>query len=80
LAHNPQAAGAVEHPASPELNPTENIWQYLRQSYLLNRVFRDYDDVVEAPSSAWNKLTGSKRARTGDGDHLFRLKTTSRSN
>jgi transposase len=20
-------------PASPELNPTENIWQYIRQSY-----------------------------------------------
>src|ERR1700675_1545216 len=38
-------------PASPELNPTENIWQYLRQSYLSNRVFRDYDDVVEASSS-----------------------------
>ena len=43
-------------PASPELNPTENIWQYMRQSYLSNRVFRDYDDVVEASSSAWNKL------------------------
>ena len=44
-------------PASPELNPTENVWQYLRQTYLSNRVFRDYDDVVEASSSAWNKLT-----------------------
>jgi putative transposase len=28
----------------------------MRQSYLSNRVFRDYDDVVEASSSAWNKL------------------------
>lgn len=44
-------------PASPELNPTENVWQYLRQTYLSNRVFRDYEDVVEASSSAWNKLT-----------------------
>ena len=43
-------------PASPELNPTENIWQYLRQTYLSNRVFHDYDHVVEASSSAWNKL------------------------
>jgi transposase len=47
-------------PASPELNPTENIWQYLRQTYLSNRVFRDYDDVVEASSSAWNRLTAEK--------------------
>ncbi len=44
-------------PTSPELNPTENIWQYLRQSYLSNRIFRDYDAIVEASSSAWNKLT-----------------------
>ena len=43
-------------PASPELNPTENVWQYMRQSYLSNQVFRDYDDVVEASSLAWNKL------------------------
>lgn len=43
-------------PASPELNPAENIWQYLRQSYLSNRVFRDYDAVVEASCSAWNSL------------------------
>ena len=47
-------------PASPELNPTENIWQYMRQSYLSNRVFRDYDDVVEASSSAWNKLVAEQ--------------------
>ena len=47
-------------PASPELNPAENIWQYVRQSYLPNRVFRDYGDVVEASSSAWNKLTAEQ--------------------
>ena len=47
-------------PTSPELNPTENIWQYLRQSYLSNRLFRDYDAVVEASSSAWNKLTAEQ--------------------
>jgi len=44
-------------PASPELNPTENVWQYLRQSYLSNRVFRDHEAVVDASSSAWSKLT-----------------------
>ncbi len=43
-------------PGSPELNPTENIWQCLRQNNLSNRVFPDYDAVVEASASAWNKL------------------------
>jgi transposase len=26
-------------PASPELNPVENVWQFLRQTYLSARVF-----------------------------------------
>jgi transposase len=29
-------------PACPELNAAENIWQYLRQTYLANRVFESY--------------------------------------
>ena len=29
-------------PKSPELNPVENIWQYLRSNYLSNRVFDTY--------------------------------------
>ena len=31
---------------SPELNPVENIWQYLRQNWLSNRVFEDYDAIM----------------------------------
>ena len=31
---------------SPELNPTENIWQYMRDNWLSNRVFTSYDDIV----------------------------------
>ncbi len=41
---------------APELNPAENIWQYLRQTYLSNRVFEDYDEIVEAACQAWNRL------------------------
>ena len=41
---------------SPELNPVENIWQYLRQNWLSNRVFEDYDAIIEAGCQAWNKL------------------------
>jgi hypothetical protein len=33
-------------PRSPELNPVENVWQYLRQNWLSNRVFNGYDDIV----------------------------------
>jgi hypothetical protein len=43
-------------PYSPELNPVENIWQYLKQNYLSNRVFETYEDIVDACCEAWNKL------------------------
>jgi transposase len=41
---------------SPELNPVENIWQYLRQNGLSNRIFNDYEDILDAASDAWNRL------------------------
>ncbi len=43
-------------PYSPELNPPENVWQYLRQNQLSNRVFANYDAIVAACCTAWNAL------------------------
>jgi DDE superfamily endonuclease len=43
-------------PRSPELNPQENVWQFLRQSYLSNRVFDSYEAILEACCNAWNAL------------------------
>lgn len=43
-------------PYSPELNPVENIWQFLRQNHLANRVFESYDAIVGACCEAWNAL------------------------
>ena len=41
---------------APELNPVENIWQYLRQTWLSNRVFETYDAILDAGCDAWNSL------------------------
>jgi len=43
-------------PYSPELNPVENVWAYLRGNKLSNRVFDDYDAIVDACCDAWNWL------------------------
>jgi hypothetical protein len=43
-------------PKSPELNPVENVWQFMRDNWLSNRVFRSYDDILEHCCYAWNKL------------------------
>jgi transposase len=41
---------------SPELNPVENIWQYLRSNWLSNRVFETYQAIIDAACEAWLKL------------------------
>lgn len=44
---------------SPELNPVENVWQYLRQNWLSNTVFEDYQAILDAGCDAWNRLVAS---------------------
>ena len=41
---------------APELNPAENIWEYLRKNYLAFRVLDDYDEIVDTCCDAWNEL------------------------
>ena len=41
---------------SPELNPVENIWQYMRDNWLSNRIFAGYEDIVDHCCFNWNKL------------------------
>jgi putative transposase len=41
---------------APELNPVENIWQYIRANCLSNRVFEDYEAILDAGCEAWSNL------------------------
>ena len=43
-------------PYSPELNPVENVWEFLRHNDLSNRVYATYTAIVDACCTAWNKL------------------------
>ena len=40
----------------PELNPVENIWQFMRENWLSNRIFTSYEDILQHCCEAWNKL------------------------
>jgi len=44
---------------APELNPVENIWEYLRANFLSHRVWDSYDAIVDACCSAWAALMGT---------------------
>ena len=43
-------------PYSPELNPMENVWQFLRANWLTALVWETYNAIVEACQTAWNNL------------------------
>ena len=44
---------------SPELNPVENVWQYLRANWLAISVFDSYDAIVDACCTAWNRFANN---------------------
>jgi transposase len=43
-------------PYAPELNPVENLWHYLRAHHWSNRVYADYDALLEAATEAWRMV------------------------
>jgi hypothetical protein len=54
-------------PYSPELNPVERVWLYLRKRFLSHRVLGDYRGILDAICRAWNALTaetGRLKSRT----------------
>lgn len=44
-------------PYSPELNPVENLWGYMRSHHLSNRAYNGYDHLVQAAGDAYRTLT-----------------------
>ena len=68
-------------PDSPELNPVENLWQFLKHNFLNARIFDTYDAIVAACCAAWNRLRASYLTRSApsppgtgrNGQHLGRL-------
>jgi len=43
-------------PYSPELNPAEQVWEVMRQDSLANRCFANYEELIDACCTAWNKF------------------------
>jgi transposase len=43
-------------PKRSELNPRENIWQFMRDNWLSNRVFSSYENIVGHCCYTWSKL------------------------
>ncbi len=42
-------------PTSLELNPAENVWQFIRDTRLSKRIFKSYRDILDHCCYAWNR-------------------------
>jgi len=50
IADEQHQTGTVDH------TPVENVWQFMRDNWLSNCIFKSYDDLVDHCCAAWNKL------------------------
>jgi len=54
-------------PYAPELNPAENIWEYLRGNALSNCGWETYEAILDACCDAWNALMAKSNLITSIG-------------
>ena len=56
----PNVAALFLPSASPELNPMEQVWKWIKDHFLSNRIFDDYEDIEESSCDAWNIFANSE--------------------
>jgi hypothetical protein len=70
MAYDEQARRARQHntdlPAFPcaRIEPGRDVWQYLRQNWLSNTVFENYDAIIDAACAAWRNLAAKPETIT----------------
>ena len=61
---------------APELNPVENVWQFLRSNWLSNLVFDTYDEIIDDACDAWRNLEADPERITSIGIECGRMSVT----
>jgi hypothetical protein len=66
-------------PKCPELNPQENVWQFMRDNCLSNCVFSSYENIVDHCCYVWNRLADQPWTiiSIGSRDWAQRFRSTS---
>lgn len=58
-------------PYSPELNPIECLWFWIKDKYLSNKVLTTIKEILDAGAEAWNALTPAKVKSVCCADNLL---------
>ena len=61
-------------PYSPELNPVERVWLFLRERHLSHRLLAGYDAIVDALCTAWKQLTPERLITLTSYPYLNQIK------
>jgi transposase len=40
---------------APELNPVDSVWRFMRETWISNRVFTSYNDILDHYCQVWNR-------------------------
>jgi len=56
-------------PKSPELNPVENLWHFMRENWLSNRVFKSYESSIIAAMPGENSKTNPGASCPSDAEN-----------
>ena len=57
-------------PYSPELNPVENLWHWIKSHHTSNRAFTGYDDLLDGVGAAWRSLNKTRLRSVCKCDYL----------
>lgn len=49
-------APAIHGVVRAELNPVENLWPFMRENRLSDRVFVSHPEILDPCCAAWNRL------------------------
>lgn len=61
---------------SPELNPAEKVWQFLKDNFLSHKIWDSVENIVDDACSAWNALIAEQgRIRSTAAFTIFSLDT-----
>lgn len=44
-------------PVSPQLNPIERLWNFLKQNYLSKKIYNGLEDIFDVGAEVWNSLS-----------------------
>ena len=61
-------------PYSPELNPVERVWLFLRERHLSHRLLAGYGAIVDALCHAWNQLTPDRLSTLTNYPYISQVK------